>query len=114
MITHDTDTRYNKTAIKDRQDKKQTQAGKNIHQQRNGTTTDKNGQREPHNKQDTDRRTDTPTTPTAKRAESSNLVYFHFNGLLDLWIYQYTNKGEKVCKIKEKGANNSIVVFCQQ
>lgn len=59
------------------------------------------------------RRTDTPITPTAERAESANPVYFRFNGLLDLWIYQYTNKGEKVAQIKEKGANNGIVVFCQ-
>ena len=113
MSTYDTDTRHNKTAIQDRQDKEQTQARKNIHQQRNSTTTDKNGQGEPHNKQDTDKHTGTPITPTAKRAESANLVYFRFNGLLDPWIYQYTNKGEKVAQIKEKGANNSIVVFCQ-
>lgn len=59
------------------------------------------------------RRTDTQITPTAKRVESANLVYFRFNGLLDLWIYQYTNKGEKVCKIKEKEANISIILFCQ-
>jgi hypothetical protein len=116
LSTYDTDTRHNKTAIQDRQDKGQTQAGENIHQQRNGTTTDKNRQGEPHNKQDTDRHTDTPITPTAKRADLQTLFIFV---LTDFYTFGYINiptRGRKSLKSKKKGqiivlwyfANNSI------